>query len=132
MKYCAVFFSQIKRKTIRLLITQDARLFVFVCLILLSAEATIELIDTSTGFYLLLFAGIERMALRAYVKLEYVAFFGRTRNESCATSTNCGYFMIIGMYVFLHLGFSSKLLAEIIILLSRFNVNRFTALFFIF
>lgn len=69
---------------------------------LLFGVTTIEFVDASAGLCLFLLSGIERMALGANVNLDYVAFFGRTGNESCSASANGSDFMIIGMYIFLH------------------------------
>ena len=68
----------------------------------LFAVTTIEFVDTSARFYLLLLSGIEGMALRANVEFKNVALLGASGNEGCATSTYCRYFVIIGMYIFFH------------------------------
>ena len=68
----------------------------------LSAETTIELVDTSAGFNLLLLAGVERVALGANVEFQNVAFLGRAGYEGSSASAHGGDFMIIGMYIFFH------------------------------
>lgn len=104
---------------------QKVRLFDPFCFVFLSAETLVELVNTSARFNLLLLSGIERMTLRAYVKFQNVALLRRTSYERSATRAYCSHFMIIGMYIFLHFAFSSKLLAYAIIHLYELIVNRF-------
>ena len=68
----------------------------------LLAVTTVEFINTSARLNLLLFAGVERMALGAYVHFKNVAFLGRTRDKFCSASAYALHFMIIGMYLLFH------------------------------
>jgi hypothetical protein len=68
--------------------------------LLLNAESLIESINTSTGVNQLLFAGIERVALRADFNLD-VLLGGTGCENVTASATNCGLF-VIGMDTFLH------------------------------
>ena len=65
---------------------------------ILSTETTIELVDTSAGFDLLLLAGVERVAFRANVEFKNVAFLGRAGYESSSASAHGGDFMICLLY----------------------------------
>ena len=77
----------------------------------LSTETTIELVDTSAGFDLLLLAGVERMAFRANVEFKNVAFLSRAGYESCSASAHGGDFLLIGMYIFFNCTISCIFLA---------------------
>lgn len=74
----------------------------------LLAVTTVEFINTSARLNLLLFAGVERMAFRANVEFDNVAFLGGAGYESCAASANRGCLVIIGMYILFHIRISPQ------------------------
>ena len=74
----------------------------------LLAVTTVEFINTSARLDLLLFAGVEGMALRANVEFDNVALLGGAGYEGCAASANRGCLMIIGMYILFHVRISPQ------------------------
>ena len=68
--------------------------------LLLQAESLVETVNTSTGIYQLLFAGIEGMALRADFNLNVL--LRGTGREDVATGTADRGLFVLGMDTFLH------------------------------
>jgi hypothetical protein len=71
-------------------------------LVALLAVTLLEACDTTTGIKNLLLAGIERMAVGAYINRHVIARSGGTRNERIAARAGNLHCVIVGMDTLLH------------------------------
>ena len=73
----------------------------------LTAETLVEFVDLTGRVEDLLFAGVERVAIRAYVDAHVIFTIGRASDECVATAAFDVDFVVLRMCVSFHLGYQS-------------------------